>query len=70
MHSGGLTLDAGNRSNLVDLVNTCLRQIGPYYRLSFVPKVEAKTEAFHSLKVVVDKPGLTARTNSGYYGEP
>jgi len=70
LHSGGQTLDSGNRSNAAEQINQCMREIGPYYRLSFHPKQTAKPDEFRSLKVVVDKPGLTARTNSGYYGEP
>ena len=30
----------------------------------------ARLFASHGLKVAVDRPGLTAHTNAGYYSEP
>jgi len=70
VHSGGRTLDAGNRGNLAEEVNKCVQGIGPYYRLSFNFPPDLKADEFHSLKVLVDKPGMTVRTSAGYYGEP
>jgi hypothetical protein len=34
-----------------------------------VSKVEHADE-YHELEVKVDKPGMKARTNTGYYAEP
>ena len=28
------------------------------------------TDEYHTLEVKVDKPGLTARTRTGYYAQP
>lgn len=38
--------------------------------LSFGPQRAEKADEYHGIKVLIDGPGLTARTNTGYYNEP
>ncbi len=40
-----------------------------YYELSFRP-LPGEPNEYHALEVKVDKPGLEARTRTGYYSGP
>jgi VWFA-related protein len=74
LHSGGRTLDPGNHGHSPDLLNTCMRDAGPYYTLTFDPSRDSsrpdKPMEYHALQVGVEKPGLTVHTSAGYYAEP
>jgi VWFA-related protein len=70
LHSGGGALGLAKHGRWVELVNGCMKQVGAFYSLSFDRPASAKVFAYHALKVTVDKPGLTVRTNAGYYSEP
>ena len=43
---------------------------GAFYRLSFDPPQAQHADEYHDLKVQVNQPGLTARTNAAYYNQP
>jgi hypothetical protein len=47
-----------------------MQQIGAFYSLVFDVPPSPKVFTYHAIKVIVNKPKLTARTNSGYYSEP
>ena len=66
--SGGLVLGPDN--DLTPQLDNCFRDASTYYTLSFDPPRPDKRDEYHDLQVVVDKPGLTVRTNTGYYAEP
>jgi VWFA-related protein len=66
--SGGLVLPPNN--DLPGSLKTCLQDAGAFYRLSFAPAPADGPNQYHELKVHVDKPGLSARTNAGYYDQP
>jgi len=68
LHSGGRVLDPSN--DVKEQIDSCVAEIGEYYTIAFTPPQAAKADEYHDLKVVVDKPGVTVRTNSGYYNEP
>lgn len=70
LHSGGRTLDPGNHGHSLELLNTCMKEAGPYYTVTFAPPHAEKPMEYHDLKVAVDKPGLTVQTSAGYYTEP
>jgi len=70
LHSGGRTLDAGNRSRPAEQLNECLQELGTYYTLTFDPPHAEHAFEYHGLRVTVGKPGLTVHTNAGYYAEP
>lgn len=67
-HTGGMVLGPDN--DLVGQINRCVDEADAFYRVSFDPPAAGHPWEYHDLKVVVDKPGLTARTNTGYYNEP
>jgi len=70
IHSGGRTLDGGNRSRPAEQLNGCVQEIGAYYTLTFDPPQGEKAFTYHGLKVTVDKPGVKVNTTAGYYAEP
>ena len=47
-----------------------MQDAGIYYSLSFEPPPADGPNDYHELKMRVDRPGLTARTNTGYYDQP
>jgi len=67
VESGGQVMDG---FDLVAELNRCVREAGTYYALSFDPAPTAHDEEYHTIRVAVSRPGLTARTTTGYYDEP
>jgi hypothetical protein len=60
-----------NPSNdLAGEFDKCIEDAAPYYTLSFDPPRPEKPDEYHDLKVQIAKPGLTARTSTGYYDQP
>jgi VWFA-related protein len=57
-------------ANLVLQINSCVQEAGSYYTLSFDPSHADHPDEYHGLKVQVDRPGLAARTTTGYYDQP
>jgi VWFA-related protein len=68
VQSGGRVLDASN--DLTAQIDNCVEDAGAYYTLSFDPPRPDHANEYHDLKVQIDKPGLTARTQTGYYNQP
>lgn len=66
--TGGQVMGPDN--NLVAQIDRCIADANVFYTLSFNPPLTQKRDEYHELKVVVDKPGAVARTNSGYYNQP
>jgi VWFA-related protein len=67
IQSGGLVL---NRSyDIVSQIQECMREANTFYTLSFNPGAAKHTDEYHDLTVLVDKPGLAARTTTGYYNQ-
>lgn len=67
-NSGGRILGPDN--NLVSQINQCIADANAFYRLSFDPPIPDHPDEFRDLQVLVNKPSLIVRTNSGYYNEP
>jgi hypothetical protein len=67
LQSGGLVLDGNN--DLTPLMATCMAEAISYYSISFTPTA-AQDNEYRPFEVKLGKPGLIARTNSGYYGQP
>jgi len=67
-NSGGRILGPDN--NLTGQINDCIADANEFYRLSFNPERAEHLHEYHDLKVQVNQPGLTVRTNTGYYNEP
>jgi VWFA-related protein len=57
-------------SDTISLLNHFAEEANSFYAISFNPPLAKSVDEFHELKVVVDKPGLTASTATGYYDEP
>src|ERR1700739_562439 len=68
IHTGGRVLDPSN--DVKAQIDECVAEIGEYYTIAFTPPATDKTDEYHDVKVVVNKPGVTVRTNTGYYNEP
>jgi VWFA-related protein len=68
IQSGGRVLDPSN--DLTKQIEACAADAGPFYTISFDAPRAGHPNEYHDLKVLVDKPNLTARTNTGYYDQP
>jgi hypothetical protein len=68
VHSGGRVLGPGN--DLVSQIDSCVQEASAFYTMSFDPSPADHPAEYHSLEVQVGAPGLTARTNTGYYDQP
>ncbi len=68
VQSGGRVMD--DSPEVVKEIQSCVRDVGPFYRISFDPFSADHPNEYHDLKVVIDRPGLNARTNVGYYDQP
>ena len=68
VRSGGLALYSGQ--DLTASLKQCVAGISPSYELSFDPVLTDQPNQYHSVKVQLAKPNLTARTSQGYYSQP
>jgi VWFA-related protein len=66
--SGGRVIPPDN--DLAAQIAACVQDASAFYTLSFDPPPADRANEYHDLKVEVDKPGLTARTSTGYYNQP
>jgi VWFA-related protein len=60
----------GPDNDVVTQINRCIEDANTFYRISFDPPAAGHADEYHDLKIIVDKPGTTARTSTGYYDEP
>jgi VWFA-related protein len=65
--TGGLVLNSSN--DVAGLIEKAIADAGAYYRLSFNP-APGEPDEYHQIEVKVAKPGLVARTRTGYYSQP
>ncbi|WP_109487651.1 VWA domain-containing protein [Occallatibacter savannae] len=68
LHTGGRVLGPSN--DVKGLLDDCVAEIGEYYTLALVPPPATKADEYHDLKVQVNRPGVTVKTETGYYNEP
>jgi VWFA-related protein len=66
--SGGKVLINGN--DIAGEIQSCVDDANAFYVLSFTRAVSGRPDQYHSLELKIDKPGLTARTTTGYYAQP
>jgi VWFA-related protein len=66
--SGGLVVD--DFSEISRSLEHCVEDARMFYTLSFDPPRAARPDEYHDLNVQLDEPGVSARTNSGYYNQP
>ena len=67
--SGGEALSYGH-DFLAGEIAMMVNNADNYYYLSFDAPPATHADEYHSLKVTVDKPGLTVHTRFGYYNQP
>ena len=66
--TGGLILGPDN--DIAGQIDRCIADAHVFYRMSFDPPRAEQADEYHELHVVVNQPGVTVRTSSGYYNEP
>jgi VWFA-related protein len=66
--SGGRVLNSDN--DMAGQIATCINDANAFYVLTFEGEPGDGPNEYHGLEVKIDKPGLTARTRSGYYAQP
>jgi len=66
--SGGRVLNSSN--DVAGEMATCVADASGFYVLSFDGLPGDGPNEYHALDIELDKPGLTARTRSGYYAQP
>jgi VWFA-related protein len=69
--SGGRVLNSSN--DVEGEIAACVADASAFYVLSFDSSDRlpgGAEDEYHSINVKIDKPGLIARTRTGYYGEP
>jgi hypothetical protein len=62
LQSGGLVLDKS--PNIVRAIRDCVEDAGEFYTVSFDPPYAVQPDEYHDLKVQMNVPGLSARTNT------
>jgi VWFA-related protein len=70
--TGGRSAEAyvNRDSDLADQIKGYIAHASDFYQISFDPPAAHQADEYHDLKVVIDKPGVTARTTTGYYDQP
>ena len=76
---GVLALQSGGRGGLAQInrdsdvaaqLNSFAAEADAFYTVSFNPPPDEPVGDYRDLKVLLDNPGLTARTDTGYYNQP
>ncbi len=60
----------GPDNDLVGQINGCIEDANAFYQISFDPLAAMHADEYHELKVTVDRPETSVRTNRSYYSEP
>jgi VWFA-related protein len=68
VQSGGRILEPSNQ--LETGIERCVQDADGYYRIWFTAPPATAPDEYRDLKLKVNKPGLTVRTNMGYYNQP
>jgi VWFA-related protein len=65
--SGGRVLTSSN--DIAKLITSCLEDSRAFYTLSFDSPPADHANEYHSLQIKISRPGLSARTRTGYYAQ-
>jgi VWFA-related protein len=68
VHSGGLVFNPSN--DITAQIDHCVAEADAFYTLTLDAATAEKPNEYHSIEVKVAVPGVTARTQSGYYVQP
>jgi len=66
--SGGRVLNSNN--DLAGEIAACVADANVFYVLSFEGLAGDGPDEYHTLEIKIGKPGVAARTRSGYYAQP
>jgi VWFA-related protein len=66
--SGGRAV--GPTGDIYGAIVRCVADAKAYYELSFDAAAADRVDVYHGVEVRLDRPGLTVRTNTGYYAQP
>jgi VWFA-related protein len=66
--SGGLIFNSSD--DVAGEIEACVADANSFYVLSFDGFPGDGPNEYHALEIEIDKPGLAARTRSGYYAQP
>jgi len=67
IQSGGQVLDSPEE--LTEQIEGCIAEANDFYTLSFNPTPANHPNEYHDLKIQIRTPGVTARSNTGYYDQ-
>jgi VWFA-related protein len=65
--SGGRVIPPTN--DVAAAIESVVQDAGTFYEVTFEPPKPDGPNEYHELKLKVNQPGLTAHTNTGYYGQ-
>jgi VWFA-related protein len=68
VQTGGRVLNSSN--DLTTEIANCTADAASFYVLSFNAARADRANEYHAIGINVDKPGVTARTRTGYYAQP
>ena len=68
MQTGGLVMNSNN--DITEMLQRAMNDSKAYYEISFEGAVADHADEYHRLDVQIAKPGLVARTRTGYYTQP
>ncbi len=68
VQTGGRVFSPNN--DLAGQISRSVTDLDSYYIVTFDPPKADGPNEYHDLKIEVDKPGVTVRTNTGYYNQP
>ena len=68
VQSGGLALESN--SDVTGMLNQCMEDTKSWYEITFDAAPAERPDQYHHIEIRVDKPGLIARTRTGYYAQP
>ena len=66
--SGGLAIVSD--SDVAGNIQRCVNEAQSWYEIAFDPLPADKPNEYHHIEIKLDKPGLVARTRTGYYSNP
>jgi VWFA-related protein len=67
IQSGGLVLNSTN--DIAGEIAACISDANSFYVITFEPAAAEAPNEYHALDIKVDRPGIVARTRTGYYAQ-
>ncbi len=67
LDTGGVAFSFSGKTDLATTIARAAADANKSYFLAFASPLDGKPDQYHSLKITVDRPGLTVRTRTGFY---